>query len=114
RHPSARIAALRAADGTKGSPSAGHPHPPQRHPPGHGSFELRTMKVAYFDCPSGAAGDMIMASLIDAGAPVDRRREELAKLGLPGWELRVREVMKGPFRATKVDVDIDRSAHHAH
>ena len=72
------------------------------------------MKVAYFDCPSGAAGDMIMASLIDAGAPVDRLRDELAKLGLPGWELSVREVMKGPFRATKVDVVIDRSAHHAH
>ena len=72
------------------------------------------MKVAYFDCPSGAAGDMIMASLIDAGAPVDRLREELAKLRLPGWELSVREVMKGPFRATKVDVVIDRSAHRAH
>jgi pyridinium-3,5-bisthiocarboxylic acid mononucleotide nickel chelatase len=72
------------------------------------------MKIVYFDCPSGAAGDMIMASLIDAGAPLDRLREELAKLRLPGWELRVREVMKGPFRATKVDVDIDRQAHHPH
>ena len=47
------------------------------------------MKIVYFDCPSGAAGDMIMASLIDAGAPVDRLREELGKLRLPGWELRV-------------------------
>jgi pyridinium-3,5-bisthiocarboxylic acid mononucleotide nickel chelatase len=72
------------------------------------------MKVVYFDCPSGAAGDMIMASLIDAGAPVDRLRGELAKLRLPGWDLQVREVMKGPFRATKVDVVIDRSAHQVH
>ena len=24
------------------------------------------VKVVYFDCPSGAAGDMIMASLLDA------------------------------------------------
>ena len=55
-----------------------------------------------------------MAALIDAGAPVDRLRDELAKLRLPGWELSVREVMKGAFRATKVDVVIDRSAHHAH
>jgi uncharacterized protein (TIGR00299 family) protein len=69
------------------------------------------VKVVYFDCPSGAAGDMIMASLIDAGAPVDRLRQELAKLGVPGWELQVREVMKGPFRATKVDVVIDRASH---
>src|SRR5687767_12614968 len=72
------------------------------------------MRIAYFDCPSGAAGDMIMAALVDAGAPVDRLRGELAKLGLPGWELRVREVMKGAFRATKVDVEIDAAAHRVH
>src|SRR5438094_2675599 len=29
------------------------------------------VKVVYFDCPSGAAGDMIMASLLDAGVSVD-------------------------------------------
>jgi pyridinium-3,5-bisthiocarboxylic acid mononucleotide nickel chelatase len=72
------------------------------------------VKVVYFDCPSGAAGDMIMAALIDAGAPVDRLREELGKLPLSGWELAVRQTMKGPFRATKVDVVVDRSAHHPH
>jgi uncharacterized protein (TIGR00299 family) protein len=72
------------------------------------------MKVVYFDCPSGAAGDMIMAALVDAGAPVDRLREELAKLSLEGWELAVREVRKGAFRATKVDVEIDHAAHHVH
>jgi pyridinium-3,5-bisthiocarboxylic acid mononucleotide nickel chelatase len=72
------------------------------------------MRLAYFDCPSGAAGDMILAALIDAGAPVDRLRAELAKLGLGGWSLRVREVMKGAFRATKVDVDVDPAAHRHH
>ena len=72
------------------------------------------MKVAYFDCPSGAAGDMIMAALIDAGAPVDRLRAQLAQLGLVGWRLAVREVTKGAFRATKVDVVIDRSAPAVH
>jgi pyridinium-3,5-bisthiocarboxylic acid mononucleotide nickel chelatase len=69
------------------------------------------MRVAYFDCPSGAAGDMIMASLLDAGVPVAALRAELGKLALAGWELRAREVMKGVFRATKVDVEIDRGAH---
>ena len=69
------------------------------------------MKVAYFDCPSGAAGDMIMASLLDAGVSRARLEDELAKLGLPRWRLAVREVMKGDFRATKVDVEIDREAH---
>ena len=72
------------------------------------------MRLAYFDCPSGAAGDMIMAALIDAGAPVDRLRSELDKLGLGGWELRVREVKKGAFRATKVDVVVDAASHRVH
>ena len=52
-----------------------------------------------------------MASLLDAGVPVAALRTELGKLALEGWELRAREVMKGVFRATKVDVEIDRGAH---
>ena len=72
------------------------------------------MRVAYFDCPSGAAGDMIMASLLDAGVPLERLRAELAKLGLPGWTLVARQVMKGAFRATKVDVEIDAGVHRDH
>ena len=72
------------------------------------------MKVAYFDCPSGAAGDMIMASLVDAGVPLPALRAELGKLPLEGWTISAREVRKGAFRATKVDVEIDRHAHRHH
>jgi pyridinium-3,5-bisthiocarboxylic acid mononucleotide nickel chelatase len=57
---------------------------------------------------------MIMASLLDAGVSIERLRAELAKLALPGWRLIAREVMKGDFRATKVDVEIDESAHRHH
>jgi pyridinium-3,5-bisthiocarboxylic acid mononucleotide nickel chelatase len=57
---------------------------------------------------------MIMASLLDAGVSLERLRDELAKLALPGWTLVAREVMKGAFRATKVDVEIDRAAHVHH
>lgn len=71
-------------------------------------------RIAYFDCPSGAAGDMIMAALVDAGAPFEDLRAELAKLRLPGWQLVRREVRRGAFRASKVDVEIDRDAHHQH
>ncbi|MFQ6112053.1 MAG: nickel insertion protein, partial [Nitrospinota bacterium] len=28
------------------------------------------MKGAYFDCPAGASGDMIIGALLDAGATV--------------------------------------------
>ena len=69
------------------------------------------MKIAYFDCPSGAAGDMIMGALVDAGVPFEAFRAELRKLALPGWDLVRHEVRKGAFRATKVDVAIDAAAH---
>lgn len=71
------------------------------------------MRLAYFDCPSGAAGDMIMGALVDAGLPFGALEAELAKLRLPGFTLERREVMKGAFRATKVDVHV-HGHHHAH
>ena len=42
------------------------------------------MNIAYFDCFSGAGGDMIVASLIDAGADAEALREGLATLGVGG------------------------------
>jgi uncharacterized protein (DUF111 family) len=72
------------------------------------------MRRIHFDCPSGAAGDMIMAALVDAGADFERLRAELHRLPLHGWELVRREVRRGAFRATKIDVEIDHHAHHAH
>jgi pyridinium-3,5-bisthiocarboxylic acid mononucleotide nickel chelatase len=73
------------------------------------------VRIAYFDCPSGAAGDMIMGALVDAGVAFEALQGELGKLGLSGFSLERREVMKGVFRATKVDVRIDDHSHsHQH
>ena len=72
------------------------------------------MKVVYFDCPSGASGDMILGALIDAGVPLPALRVELAKLGLPGFTLETREVRRGAFRATKADVVLDAQVRHQH
>jgi pyridinium-3,5-bisthiocarboxylic acid mononucleotide nickel chelatase len=72
------------------------------------------MRAVYFDCPSGAAGDMILGALVDAGVPAEALRAELAKLHLPGWELSVQETRRGAFRATKVDVLIDARTHRQH
>ena len=69
------------------------------------------MRVVYFDCPSGAAGDMILGALVDAGVPLEALRAELGKLPLTGWDLVAREVRRGPFRATKVDVRVDAAGH---
>jgi hypothetical protein len=69
------------------------------------------MKVAYFDCPSGAAGDMILGALVDAGVAFEALQDELAKLGLSGYALERRQVMKRAFRATKIDVQLNDPAH---
>ena len=72
------------------------------------------MKVAYFDCPSGASGDLIRGALVDAGVPFEALERELAGLGVDGYRLERREVMKAGFRATKVDVHVHEGvdAHH--
>jgi pyridinium-3,5-bisthiocarboxylic acid mononucleotide nickel chelatase len=72
------------------------------------------VRLAYFDCPSGAAGDMILGPCVDTGAPFELLRAELRKLPLDGWDLRLTEVRRGAFRAAKVDVDVDRHAHQHH
>ena len=64
------------------------------------------MRIAYFDCPSGAAGDMILGALVDAGVPFDALQAHLARLPVRGYCLERREVMKGAFRATKIDVRV--------
>jgi pyridinium-3,5-bisthiocarboxylic acid mononucleotide nickel chelatase len=72
------------------------------------------MRLGYFDCPSGAAGDMILGAVVDAGVPFERLRAELDKLGLAGYALECREVVKSGFRATKVDVRVDGESSHSH
>jgi uncharacterized protein (TIGR00299 family) protein len=63
------------------------------------------MKIAYFDCFSGASGDMILGSLIDAGLSPRQLREELKKLRIPTVSLRVKKVLKGGLSATQVIVE---------
>ena len=63
------------------------------------------MRIAYFDCFSGASGDMILGSLIDAGLSARLLREELKKLRIPTVHLRVEKVLKSGLSATQVIVE---------
>jgi uncharacterized protein (TIGR00299 family) protein len=63
------------------------------------------MKVAYFDCFSGASGDMILGALMDAGLSARLLREELKKLKLPSVHLKATKVLKGGLSATQVVVE---------
>jgi uncharacterized protein (TIGR00299 family) protein len=69
------------------------------------------MRLLYFDCFSGAAGDMILGALLDAGARESHVRGHLEKLGLPGWELEVTTTDRGGFRATRAEFHIDNPDH---
>jgi uncharacterized protein (TIGR00299 family) protein len=71
--------------------------------------------VVYFDCASGASGDMLLGALVDLGLPLATLSEELAKLPLGGYRLDSRKVMRSGWQATKVDVIVDGHTHgHAH
>ncbi len=62
------------------------------------------MKSAYFDCFSGAAGDMIIGALLDAGLSFVEFKSEIAKLSLGGYKLKTEKVAKHHIAATKFDV----------
>jgi uncharacterized protein (TIGR00299 family) protein len=71
-------------------------------------------RIVYFDCPSGASGDMILGALVDAGVALDGLRAQLATLPIHGWTIGAREVQRGAFRATKVDVGLEHEHDHPH
>jgi uncharacterized protein (TIGR00299 family) protein len=54
---------------------------------------------------------MILGALVDAGCSLDALRELLAALPLTGYRLEAREVKKGAFCATKVEVEIEPRGH---
>jgi pyridinium-3,5-bisthiocarboxylic acid mononucleotide nickel chelatase len=60
--------------------------------------------VAWFHCFAGIAGDMALGSLVDAGADPDEVRRLLARLDLPGWELRFDSSLRGGISCTRAIV----------
>lgn len=75
------------------------------------------MAIAYFDCFAGAAGDMIAAALVDAGASIESLRAEIAKLGLEGVHLSVETVQRGGIAALHFQVhehEADPAHDHGH
>ena len=65
-----------------------------------------TPVIAYFECFSGASGDMILGALVDAGWSIHALRDALEAMPLDGWELDVSATKKGALRATKVTIRV--------
>ncbi|NLP37303.1 MAG: nickel pincer cofactor biosynthesis protein LarC [Firmicutes bacterium] len=64
------------------------------------------MRILYFDCFAGAAGDMIVAALIDAGANLDFIKNQLQKLPLTGYSFEVKQVQKKGISALQFMVNV--------
>jgi len=62
------------------------------------------MRQAYLDCSSGISGDMFLAVLIDAGAPVDRLFAELKKLHVGFYEFKRTRAVRGGLVGTRIEI----------
>jgi uncharacterized protein (TIGR00299 family) protein len=70
------------------------------------------MKIAYFDCFSGASGYMLLGAILDAGVELGRLEAELRRLPLPDWSITAEKTKKKGIAATQVRVQFGE--HHPH
>jgi len=76
-----------------------------------------TSRIAYFDCFSGAGGDMFLGALLDAGLPLERLQTELDKLHLQGYELELEHQVRHGIAGSKLhvrDTSVAHPARHPH
>lgn len=64
------------------------------------------MRTLYFDCFSGASGDMINGALIDLGVGLDRLKEELGKVPVRNYEIHTAPTTRSGVRGIKFDVHV--------
>ena len=62
------------------------------------------MKILYFDCFAGAAGDMILGGLIDAGVPFEAVQQALGSLAVDGFTVSTDRVLKTGVSSLKFRV----------
>ncbi|MCJ7570839.1 MAG: LarC family nickel insertion protein [Candidatus Thermoplasmatota archaeon] len=65
------------------------------------------MKIAYFECLSGIAGDMILGAFIDLGMDVDFFKKEIKKLNLKGYKIDVKQIKKNNITASDICIKVD-------
>ncbi|MFH1684217.1 MAG: nickel pincer cofactor biosynthesis protein LarC [Candidatus Margulisiibacteriota bacterium] len=71
-------------------------------------------KIAYFDCSSGIAGNMVLGALIDAGLDAAYLKNELRKLRVTSYKLQVKNTKRGSVRGTQLEVLTKPKHHHRH
>jgi pyridinium-3,5-bisthiocarboxylic acid mononucleotide nickel chelatase len=69
------------------------------------------MRILYVDAFSGASGDMILGALLDAGVPLSVVEEEVRKLPVGPFEIRVTREARHGIQGTRVVVEIPHASH---
>ncbi|MCB2289238.1 nickel pincer cofactor biosynthesis protein LarC [Clostridium sp. CS001] len=73
------------------------------------------MKTLYYDCFSGISGDMNLGALLDLGVNEKYLIDELSKLNVNEYEIKVSKGIKKGIEGTKVDVILQEYSHeHIH
>lgn len=72
------------------------------------------MRIAYFDCFSGASGDMILGALLDAGLNLDDLAGDLSRLHLSHYDIRAQKVTRRGLAGTQAVVAVDDDHHRHH
>lgn len=68
----------------------------------------------YLQCPTGAAGNMLLAALVDCGIPFSWLEEQLSTLPLSDWQLHWQEKKHQGIRALHLDVTFSENQPHRH
>jgi uncharacterized protein (TIGR00299 family) protein len=68
------------------------------------------VRVAWFHCFSGIAGDMALGSLLDAGADLDEVVGMISRLPVRGWRLEAEAVLRCGIAATKAHVRAEETS----
>jgi uncharacterized protein (TIGR00299 family) protein len=72
------------------------------------------INVAYFDCFSGVSGNMILGALLDAGLSLEDLQDELNKVNVTGFNIKVSQVKRQGISAVHVEVDTEETSTHRH
>jgi pyridinium-3,5-bisthiocarboxylic acid mononucleotide nickel chelatase len=62
------------------------------------------MKLAYFDCPAGISGDMLLGSLVDCGVSIEQIKDGLATLPINEFEITEKRIYKFGLGCTQIEV----------
>jgi uncharacterized protein (TIGR00299 family) protein len=72
------------------------------------------MKILYYDCFAGISGDMNLGALINLGVPAEHLVNELKKLKVEGYDIRISNELKMGINGTRVNIQLPDLHDHPH